>query len=86
MDGTKFSMGEPSVPHGQTSISIRFVSSLTSKPAHDTPQRRNQFMQSPGENKQTIVMDLSLYTEARLRDLPLRTLHYGNGARTAELL
>lgn len=43
-------------------------------------------MRSPDEATQTATMDLFPYTRARLRDVPLRTPHYGNTARTPDLL
>lgn len=86
MDGTEFSIGEPSVKHGHESMSIRSVSSFQTNPMHRTSHLRKQIMRSPEETKQSFLMDLFPHTRARLRDVPFRTPHYGNVARTAELL
>lgn len=86
LDGTEFSMGEPSVRQGHESMSIRSVSSFAATPALRTSHLRKQIMRSPEEGKQSFLMDLFPHTRARLRDVPFRTPHYGNVARTAELL
>lgn len=79
-------MGEPSMKQGRESISIRSTSSFATGPHHRASSLRKQVMRSPQEAKEAAIADLFPYTRARLRDVPFRTPHYGNVARTAELL
>ncbi|KAK5112607.1 hypothetical protein LTR62_003921 [Meristemomyces frigidus] len=86
-DGTEFSVGEPARQTGHESISIRSVSSMASRPQHlRASSLRNQVMRSPEEAKELSSMDLFPYTKSRLREVDFRTPHYGEGARTADLL
>ncbi|KAF2772695.1 hypothetical protein EJ03DRAFT_348234 [Teratosphaeria nubilosa] len=90
MDGTEFSFGEP-VRQGHESMSIRSVSSFASRTSRPRQQFRSsnlrqELPRSPEETKQTIEMDLFPNLRARVRDVPFRTPHYGNMARTPELL
>lgn len=85
-DGTEFSMSESPAKHGRDSMSIRSASSFATGPPHRTSNLRKQVMRSPTEAKETDGADLFPYTRARLRDVPFRTPHYGNVARTADLL
>ncbi|KAK4544982.1 hypothetical protein LTR36_003887 [Oleoguttula mirabilis] len=84
-DGTEFSFGEP-VRQGHESMSIRSVSSYASRPNARTSGLRKEVLRSPEEAKQMAAMDLFQFTKARLRDISFRTPHYGNAARTPELL
>ena len=87
-EGTEFSLGTPSFRPAHESMSIRSVSSFasTSRSRYYPTSLRNQMMRSPEETQQTATMDLFPSTRARLRDVPFRTPHYGNVARTPELL
>ena len=86
MEGTEFSIGEPSTKHGHESISIRSTSSFQTNQGYRTSQLRRQIMRSPEKAQQPFLLDRLPHTRARLRDVPFRTPHYGNVARTAELL
>ncbi|KAK0944157.1 hypothetical protein LTR29_004289 [Friedmanniomyces endolithicus] len=85
LDGTEFSFGEP-LRTGRESISIQSVSSFASRPTGRHSNLRKEVMRSPIETKQTASMELFPCTKARLLEVSFRTPHYGNGARTAELL
>ncbi|TKA76883.1 hypothetical protein B0A55_03201 [Friedmanniomyces simplex] len=84
-DGTEFSFAEP-LKTGRESISIRSVSSYASRPNIRNSNLRKEVMRSPNEMKQTATMELFPCTKARLLEVAFRTPHYGNGARTPELL
>lgn len=78
-DGTEFSFGV----HSKTpreSVSVRSTSSFRSSAL------RKEILRSPEETQQTSQMDLFPYTRARLRDVPFRTPHYGQVARTSDIL
>jgi hypothetical protein len=78
-DGTEFSFGV----HSKTpreSVSVRSTSSFRSSAL------RKEILRSPEETQQTSQMDLFPYTRARLRDVPFRTPHYGQVARTPDIL
>ena len=77
-EGTEFSFGLPSVTPRE-SVSIRSASSFRSSAL------RKEILRSPDEAQQTSQMDLFPYTRARLRDVPFRTPHYGQVARTSDI-
>lgn len=87
-EGTEFSLGTPSFRPGHESMSIRSVSSFASasNSRYRPTNLRKEIMRSPDEAQQTATMNLFPYTMKRLRDVPFRTPHYGNVARTPELL
>ena len=85
-DGTEFSLGGPSVKQSHESISIRSVSSFQSNSRYRSSNLRKEIMRSPEESRNTSAMDLFPHARARLKDVPFRTPHYGNAARTPELL
>ena len=87
-EGTEFSLGTPSYRPGHESMSIRSVSSFASasNSRYRPTNLRKEIMRSPDETQQTANMNLFPYTTKRLRDVPFRTPHYGNVARTPELL
>ncbi|THY17808.1 hypothetical protein D6D01_07414 [Aureobasidium pullulans] len=78
-EGTEFSFGLPSIKPRE-SVSIRSTSSFRSSGL------RKEILRSPDEAQQTSQMDLFPYTRARLRDVPFRTPHYGQAARTSDVL
>jgi hypothetical protein len=78
-EGTEFSFGLPSIKLRE-SVSIRSTSSFRSSAL------RKEILRSPDEAQQTSQMDLFPYTRARLRDVPFRTPHYGQVARTSDIL
>ena len=86
-DGTEFSLGTPS-RQGHESMSIRSVSSFASASGslYRPTNLRKEIMRSPQESKETAGMDLFPCARARLSQVPFRTPHYGNVARTPELL
>ncbi|KAI5363176.1 putative WD40/YVTN repeat-like-containing domain superfamily [Septoria linicola] len=89
-DGTEFSFGPPPKA-GHESMSIRSVaSSLPSASAARHTRRssnlRKEVLRSPEESQETALMDLFPTIKARLRDVAFRTPHYGNAARTPDLL
>lgn len=88
-DGTEFSFGPP-VKLGHDSMSIRSVSSLpsASDPRHirRSSNLRKEILRSPQEAAETATMDLFPAVKARLSEVAFRTPHYGNGARTPDLL
>lgn len=84
--GTEFSMDSPALKLGHDSMSIRSVSSLHSTSRYRTSNLRNQVLRSPEDARGTAAMDLFPSARARLRDVPFRPPHYGNVARTPELL
>ena len=87
-EGTEFSLGTPSFRPQHESMSIRSVSSFASasNSRYRPTNLRKEIMRSPEETQQTATMNLFPYTTKRLRDVPFRTPHYGNVARTPELL
>jgi hypothetical protein len=78
-EGTEFSFGLPSAKPRE-SVSVRSTSSFRSSAL------RKEILRSPDEAQQTAQMDLFPYTRARLRDVPFRTPHYGQVARTSDVL
>ena len=84
--GTEFSFGPPASRYGHESISIRSTSSAAPSPAFRSSSLRKEILRSPEEAKDMAAMDLFPFTKARLRDVPFRTPHYGNVARTGEIL
>ncbi|THX41648.1 hypothetical protein D6D10_02543 [Aureobasidium pullulans] len=78
-EGTEFSFGLPSIKPRE-SVSIRSTSSFRSSGL------RKEILRSPDEAQQTSQMDLFPHTRARLRDVPFRTPHYGQVARTSDVL
>jgi hypothetical protein len=88
-DGTEFSFGGPSVRPAHDSMSIRSGSTRASRMSNPRPRisaLRKEVLRSPEESKDTAMMDLFVFTKARLRDLPFKTPNYGHVARTPELL
>ncbi|KAF2482971.1 hypothetical protein BDY17DRAFT_345621 [Neohortaea acidophila] len=83
---TEFSLGTPSLKQGHDSMSIKSVSSLHSNSRYRSSQLRNQVLRSSEESRHTTNVDLFPHARARLKDVPFRTPHYGNVARTPELL
>ncbi|PIA89513.1 hypothetical protein CB0940_07396 [Cercospora beticola] len=89
-DGTEFSFGPPPKA-GHESMSIRSVaSSLPSASGARHTRRssnlRKEILRSPEESKETALVDLFPTIKARLREVAFRTPHYGNAARTPDLL
>ncbi|KEQ70272.1 hypothetical protein M436DRAFT_15562, partial [Aureobasidium namibiae CBS 147.97] len=78
-EGTEFSFGLPSITPRE-SVSIRSTSSFRSSAL------RKEILRSPNEAQQTSQMDLFPHTRVRLRDVPFRTPHYGQVARTSDIL
>lgn len=78
-EGTEFSFGLPSGTPRE-SVSIRSTSTFRSSAL------RKEISRTPDEAQQTSRMDLFPYTRARLRDVPFRTPHYGQVARTSDIL
>ncbi|KAI4728063.1 hypothetical protein E4T49_04202 [Aureobasidium sp. EXF-10728] len=78
-EGTEFSFGLPSIKPRE-SVSIRSTSSFRSSGL------RREVLRSPDEIQQTSQMDLFPHARARLRDVPFRTPHYGQAARTSDIL
>ncbi|KAK4617968.1 hypothetical protein CLAFUR4_12431 [Fulvia fulva] len=88
-DGTEFSFGAPSAKGGHESMSIRSVSSYA--PNNHGRQRtssnlRKEVIRSPEEAAPGGTMELFPHTKARMRQVAFRTPHYGEVARTPELL
>lgn len=83
---TDFSIDSPSLKPGHESMSIRSLSSLHSHSRRRTSNLRNQVVRSPDDGRLTAAMDLFPNARARVRDVPFRPPHYGNVARTPELL
>ena len=78
-DGTEFSFGlSPKRP--RESVSNRSNSSFRSSGL------RKEILRSPEEAQQTSQMDLFPHVRARLRDVPFRTPHHGQAARTPDVL
>ncbi|RMY99005.1 hypothetical protein D0862_07316 [Hortaea werneckii] len=84
-NGTEFSIGEP-VRSGHESMSIRSISSYASKPQYRSSHLSKEVLRSPEEASGSAVLDLFHFTRARLLTVAFRTPHYGNSARTPELL
>ncbi|KAF7196661.1 hypothetical protein HII31_02031 [Pseudocercospora fuligena] len=86
-EGTEFSFGGPSQV-GRESMSIRSSTSYTSGTHHGrrSSNLRKEVLRSPEETKDTQLMELFPYTKARLREVAFRTPHYGEVARTPDLL
>lgn len=79
-----FTGGLPRQAHD--SMSIRSGSTRASNARFRSSSLRKEILRSPEESKDTAMMDLFPFLKARLRDTPLQTPHYGNVARTAEVL
>jgi hypothetical protein len=85
-EGTEFSYtGEAQKPI-RDSISIRSESTRASHAHYRSSSLRKEVLRSPEEAKDAAIMDLFPYTKARLRDVALQTPHYGETARTPEIL
>ncbi|CAK3924294.1 unnamed protein product [Lecanosticta acicola] len=88
-DGTEFSFGPPMRP-GHESMSSRSVTSFASQSqarhSRRTSNLRKEILRSPQEAEDTASMDLFPHIKARLRGVAFRTPHYGQSARTPELL
>jgi hypothetical protein len=85
-EGTEFSYtGEASKPM-RDSMSIRSESTRASHTHFRSSSLRKEILRSPEEAKEAAIMDLFPYTKARLRDVALQTPHYGDTARTPEIL
>ena len=85
---TEFSLGTVSTRPKHESISIRSVSSFASasNPRYRPTTLRKEIMRSPQETHDTAAMELFPNTKSRLRGVPFRTPHYGDLARTPDLL
>ncbi|KAI7337991.1 hypothetical protein KC315_g1982 [Hortaea werneckii] len=84
-NGTEFSIGEP-VRSGHESMSIRSISSYASRPQYRSSHLSKEVLRSPKETSGSGALDLFHFTRARLLTVAFRTPHYGNSARTPELL
>lgn len=84
-NGTEFSIGEP-VRSGHESMSIRSISSYASRPQYRSSHLSKEVLRSPEETSGSGALDLFHFTRARLLTVAFRTPHYGNSARTPELL
>ncbi|KAI6823097.1 hypothetical protein KC332_g8675 [Hortaea werneckii] len=84
-NGTEFSIGEP-VRSGHESMSIRSISSYASKPQYRSSHLSKEVLRSPEETSSSGALYLFHFTRARLLTVAFRTPHYGNSARTPELL
>lgn len=86
-EGTEFSFtGEMPKPAPRDSMSIRSESTRASHAHYRSSSLRKEILRSPEEAKDAAMMDLFPYTKARLRDVALQTPHYGETARTPEIL
>lgn len=83
-EGTEFSFGQSLRPDRQ-SMSIRSTSSYAPS-NYRASNLRKEVIRSPEEQRQVQLMDLFVFTKARLFEVPFRTPQYGQGARTAEIL
>lgn len=83
---TEFSFNVPMSRHARDSMSIRSGSTRASQIRFRSSSLRKEILRSPEETKYTAMMDLFPFTKNRVRDVPLQTPHYGNVARTAEIL
>lgn len=92
LTGTEFSMGPPIYSAvGQSAKpghdSTRSISSVTSGGSrYRSSQLSREVLRSPQKSAETANAELFPYAKARLLDVPFRTPHYGNGARTAKIL
>ncbi|KAL1584098.1 hypothetical protein WHR41_08160 [Cladosporium halotolerans] len=86
-EGTEFSLGGPLTNPIRDSMSIRSGSTRASHNRFRSSSLRREILRSPEEaTAQGGLMDLFPFLKARLLDVPLQTPHYGDSARTAEML
>jgi hypothetical protein len=85
-EGTEFSYTAEAPKHARDSMSIRSESTRASHAHYRSSSLRKEILRSPEEAKDATIMDLFPYTKARLRDVALQTPHYGETARTPEIL
>jgi len=83
---TEFSFTVPFTRPDRDSMSIRSGSTRASQAGFRSSSLRKEILRSPEETKHTAMMDLFPSTKHRVRNVPLQTPHYGNVARTAEIL
>lgn len=85
-EGTEFSFTAEAPKNVRDSMSIRSESTRASHTHYRSSSLRKEILRSPEEAKDAAIMDLFPYTKARLRDVALQTPHYGETARTPEIL
>jgi hypothetical protein len=85
-EGTEFSYTAEAPKPIRDSMSIRSESTRASHAHYRSSSLRKEILRSPEEAKESAMMDLFPYTKARLRDVALQTPHYGDTARTPEIL
>lgn len=83
---TEFSFTGALPRQGHDSMSIRSGSTRASHARFRSSSLRKEILRSPEESRDTAMLDLFPFLKARLRDVALQTPHYGNVARTAEVL
>ncbi|QIW99112.1 hypothetical protein AMS68_004630 [Peltaster fructicola] len=84
-EGTEFSYGVTAPPRNHENMSIRSSASVASSKYRGS-SLRHQILRSPQETEATANMDLFPNVRARLKEVDFRTPHYGNTARTADIL
>lgn len=86
-EGTEFSLGGPLTNPIRDSMSIRSGSTRASHARYRSSSLRREILRSPEDAfAQSGLMDLFPFLKARLLDVPLQTPHYGDSARTSEML
>ncbi|SMY27982.1 unnamed protein product [Zymoseptoria tritici ST99CH_1A5] len=81
-EGTEFSSGVPSKIGHESMTSMQSASSLASVTRQRSSNLRREILRSPDGT----LLDLFPCTRARLREVAFRTPHYGEVARTPDLL
>ncbi|KAF2162667.1 hypothetical protein M409DRAFT_68964 [Zasmidium cellare ATCC 36951] len=84
-EGTEFSFGPPSKV-GHESVSIRSQTQGSTHSRKRSSHLRKEVLRSPEEGREVSSMDLFPWVKARLREVAFRTPHYGEVARTPEIL
>lgn len=86
-DGTEFSFSGGNTNPIRDSMSIRSGSTRASQARFRSSSLRREILRSPEESiAHNAMMDLFPFLKQRLLDVPLQTPHYGETARTAEIL
>lgn len=86
-EGTEFSFTGGNTNAVRDSISIRSGSTRASHTRFRSSSLRREILRSPEEAiAQNAMMDLFPFLKARLLDVPLQTPHYGDTARTSDML
>jgi hypothetical protein len=86
-DGTEFSFGGGNTNPIRDSMSIRSGSTRASHARFRSSSLRREILRSPEESiAHNAMMDLFPFLKSRLLDVPLQTPHYGETARTADIL